>query len=124
MHMQARAMFDRMEDHGCAPDAVTYANLIRAYKKGGQWCQAVATFEAMQASGCSPHAAVYSSVIDVLWQTGVVWAQAKAAQLFNAAVKYVRRHKLRGLLWLDPVGSGPASWLDWDHHCSWFLVGW
>ena len=37
-HAKARAMFDNMAEHGCAPDAVTYANLIRAYKKGGQWC--------------------------------------------------------------------------------------
>ena len=45
------------------------------------------TLEAMQESGCSPHAAVYSSVIDALWQTGIVWAQAKALQLFNHAVE-------------------------------------
>lgn len=44
------------------------------------------TFEAMQATGCSPHAAVYSSVIDALWQTGIVWAQAKALLLFDCAV--------------------------------------
>lgn len=37
-YAKARAMFDGMPDHGCQPDAVTYANLIRAYKKGGQWC--------------------------------------------------------------------------------------
>ena len=49
-------------------------------------CAAVDTFEAMQSSGCSPHAAVYSSVIDALWQTGIVWAQAKAALLFNSAL--------------------------------------
>jgi pentatricopeptide repeat protein len=42
-------MFDKMAQHGCTPDAVTYANLIRAYKKGGQWCAAVNTFERMQA---------------------------------------------------------------------------
>jgi len=47
----------------------------------------VETLEAMQESGCSPHAAVYSSVIDALWQTGIVWAQAKALQLFNHAVE-------------------------------------
>lgn len=32
-HGRARAMFNAMPDHGCAPDAVTFANLIRAYKK-------------------------------------------------------------------------------------------
>lgn len=32
-HGRARGMFDAMPDHGCAPDAVTFANLIRAYKK-------------------------------------------------------------------------------------------
>lgn len=32
-HAKARVMFEAMPDHGCAPDAVTFANLIRAYKK-------------------------------------------------------------------------------------------
>lgn len=32
-HGQARAVFDAMPSHGCRPDAVTFANLIRAYKK-------------------------------------------------------------------------------------------
>ena len=52
-----------------------------------QWCAALDTFEAMQVSGCRPHAAVFSSIIDVLWQTGIAWAQAKALQLFSAAVQ-------------------------------------
>lgn len=34
---KARVMFDSMAEHGCQPDAVTFANLIRAYKKGGHW---------------------------------------------------------------------------------------
>jgi len=45
---KARLMFERMAEHKCVADAVTYANLIRAYKKGGQWCHALDTFEAMQ----------------------------------------------------------------------------
>lgn len=45
------------------------------------------TFEAMLRSGSRPHAAVYSSIIDVLWQTGIPWAQAKALHLFNSAVQ-------------------------------------
>jgi hypothetical protein len=47
----------------------------------------VDTFEAMLRSGSRPHAAVYSSIIDVLWQTGIPWAQAKALHLFNSAVQ-------------------------------------
>ena len=39
-YAKARHMFDSMAEHGCEPDAVTYANLIRAFKKGGQWCAA------------------------------------------------------------------------------------
>lgn len=84
---KARLMFKRMAEHDCEADAVTYANLIRAYKKGGQWCHALDTFEAMQRSGCRPHAAVFSSIIDVLWQTGIAWAQAKALRLFTSAVE-------------------------------------
>lgn len=52
-------------------------------------CAALDTFEAMLASGSRPHAAVYSSIIDVLWQTGIPWAQAKALHLFNSAVPCV-----------------------------------
>lgn len=37
-YAKAAHMFESMAEHGCEPDAVTYANLIRAYKKGGQWC--------------------------------------------------------------------------------------
>ena len=40
----------------------------------------------LQASGSQPHTAVFSSIIDVLWQTGILWAQAKALQLFTSAV--------------------------------------
>ena len=86
-YVKARAMFDRMAEHDCVPEAVTYANLIRACKKGGQWCHALDTFEAMQRCGCKPHAAVFSSIIDVLWQTGIAWAQAKALDLFTSAVQ-------------------------------------
>ena len=50
-------------------------------------CAALDTFEAMLGSGCRPHAAVYSSIIDVLWQTGISWAQAKALHLFTTAVQ-------------------------------------
>lgn len=50
-------------------------------------CAALDTFEAMLRSGCRPHAAVYSSIIDVLWQTGISWAQARALQLFTTAVE-------------------------------------
>ena len=49
---KAQGMFDAMPHHSCRADAVTYANLIRAYKKGGQWCHALATFEAMQVLSC------------------------------------------------------------------------
>ena len=49
-------------------------------------CAALDTFEAMLRSGSRPHAAVYSSIIDVLWQTGITWAQVKALCLFNSAV--------------------------------------
>ena len=34
-HAKARATFEAMPDHDCVPDAVTFANLIRAYKKVG-----------------------------------------------------------------------------------------
>lgn len=36
-YARARSLFEAMPQNGCQPDAVTFANLIRAYKKGGQW---------------------------------------------------------------------------------------
>lgn len=60
-----------------------YINIIALFTR----CAAVDTFEAMLRSGSRPHAAVYSSIIDVLWQTGIPWAQAKALHLFNSAVQ-------------------------------------
>lgn len=55
--------------------------------QGGQWCQTISTLEAMQAAGAEPHAAVISSVVDALWHTGIVWAQAKAALLFQDSIR-------------------------------------
>jgi hypothetical protein len=62
-----------------------HRRMLRA--QGGQWCQTVSTLEAMQAAGAEPHAAVISSVVDALWHTGIVWAQAKAALLFRDSIR-------------------------------------
>ena len=79
---------------GLNPTRLEYSSLTSTLRNGRlpHRCHAVETLEAMQDSGCSPHAAVYSSVIDALWQTGIVWAQAKALQLFNHAVECVLPH--------------------------------
>ena len=34
---------------------------------------------------CAPDSIVYSTIIDGLWETGVAWAQRKAAALFRRA---------------------------------------
>lgn len=41
----------------------------------------------MRASRCAPDAIVCNAIIDVLWETGVVWAQAHAATLFRQATR-------------------------------------
>ena len=71
-------------------------------------CAALDTFEAMLASGSRPHAAVYSSIIDVLWQTGIPWAQAKALHLFNSAVQCVASLTIHPhvLLWQGILVTG------------------
>ena len=57
-YARARALFDAMPAHGCQPDAVTFANLIRAYKKGGQWCAVTGvvteSYPAVSSSKTSP----------------------------------------------------------------------
>ena len=53
-HVKARAMFDCMTDHGCQPDAVTYANLIRAFKKVGRDAPVCSRLQEL-AAGQAPH---------------------------------------------------------------------
>ena len=67
----------------------------------------------MQASGCRPHTAVFSSIIDVLWQTGIAWAQAKARKLFATAVKYVSPlRSTRHYLWSFSRSLVPQIWSE------------
>jgi pentatricopeptide repeat protein len=44
----------------------------------------------MQDKGCMPDSILYSALLDALWDTGVAWAQAKAAGLYRLAVKQAR----------------------------------
>ena len=74
-----------MQSKGCKPDSVTYGGLILAYEKGGQWRRALAVFDQMKSNNCRPDSVVYNTVVGVLWNTGVVWAQAKAVQVHRHA---------------------------------------
>ena len=78
---KAAELFEQMQSKGCKPDSVTYGGLILAYEKGGQWRQALAAFDQMKNNNCRPDSVVYNTVVGVLWNTGVVWAQAKAVQV-------------------------------------------
>ncbi|KAI8474968.1 MAG: hypothetical protein J3K34DRAFT_465323 [Monoraphidium minutum] len=102
---KAQAVFEQMQASGCTPDVVTYTSLISAYERGGQWHLALQAFERMLAQGCRPDAIVYNAIIDALWQTGVVWAQAKALELFNTAVKQGHFRSPRG----DGGAAGDGS---------------
>jgi pentatricopeptide repeat domain-containing protein 1 len=51
----------------------------------------VQAFEQMQQANCRPDSCVYQHVIDVLWSTGIAWAQARAAQLYAMAARSFRR---------------------------------
>ena len=70
-----------MQTRGCKPDSVTYGGLILAYEKGGQWRKALAAFEQMKQNNCRPDSVVYNTTVGLLWNTGVVWAQAKAIEV-------------------------------------------
>lgn len=38
---------------GCKPDGITYAALLGAYEKGGQWIRALRVYDSMQSQvGC------------------------------------------------------------------------
>ncbi|GIL47655.1 hypothetical protein Vafri_4418 [Volvox africanus] len=84
---KATEVFEQMNAHGCTPDVVTYTALISAYERGGQWQKALKAFHKMCVQGCKPDAIVYNAIIDTLWETGIIWAQGKALQLFMTAVQ-------------------------------------
>lgn len=84
---KASEVFDHMRYHNCRPDTVTYSALIGAYEKGGQWLRAVKAFEQMQAQNCRPDSSIYQSMVDMLWQSGVSWLQARALQLYASAAR-------------------------------------
>lgn len=83
---KASEVFEQMGSQGCAPDVVTYTALISAYERGGQWQKALGAFHKMCLQGCKPDAIVYNAIIDTLWETGIIWAQARALQLYLTAV--------------------------------------
>lgn len=85
MWAKAAEVFDAMQASGCRPDAVTFSVLISAYERGGQWRRCLQAFERMQQQGFRPDACVYNAVLDALLGSGLVSAQAKAAQLAAAA---------------------------------------
>jgi pentatricopeptide repeat protein len=85
--VKAADVFDQMKANKCMPDVVTYTALVSAYERGGQWMKALEAFNQMQRqSGCNADAILYNTLLDVLWDTGVTWAQHQAAALFRVAV--------------------------------------
>ncbi len=93
--------------HGCTPDVVTYTALISAYERGGQWQKALQAFHKMCLQGCKPDAIVYNAIIDTLWETGIIWAQSKALQLFLKAVQ--QGHFRQEQLVAGPRRPGPGG---------------
>ncbi|KAL4419865.1 hypothetical protein ABPG75_006963 [Micractinium tetrahymenae] len=91
---KAEEVFEQMQRQGCRPDVVTFTALIQAYERGGQWRRALAAFEEMRSRPCPPDSIVYNAIIDVLWETGVGWAQRRAVALFRQASRegLIRRH--------------------------------
>jgi pentatricopeptide repeat domain-containing protein 1 len=75
-----------MQASNCKPDVVTYTALVTAYERGGQWMKALEAFRQMQQQGCTADAILYNTLLDVLWDTGIPWAQHEAARLFRTAV--------------------------------------
>jgi len=82
---KASEIFERMKIQNCKPDSMTYTALLHAFEQGGQWHRAVRIFEQMVQQGCRLDTLVHHTIIDLLWQSGVMWAQSKAVQLFNSA---------------------------------------
>jgi pentatricopeptide repeat protein len=84
---KAAEVFEQMKVNRCTPDVVTYTALVSAYERGGQWMKALEAFTQMQRQpNCNADAILYNTLLDVLWDTGVPWAQHQAAALFRVAV--------------------------------------
>ncbi|KAL4422946.1 hypothetical protein ABPG75_009143 [Micractinium tetrahymenae] len=84
---KAQELFEQMQHRGCKPDSVTFGGLIAAYDRAGHWRRALTAFEQMKVHNCRPDSVVYNTVVGALWRTGLVWAQAKAMQIFHAACR-------------------------------------
>lgn len=78
----------------------------------------------MQLQGCRADAILYNTLLDVLWDTGISWAQQRAAQLFRQAmdeghfrllpqpdIRYLQQQHESSVA---AVGSSPRSPADAD----------
>ena len=117
---KATEVFEQMNSQGCTPDVVTYTSLISSYERGGQWQKALQAFHKMCLQGCKPDAIVYNAIIDTLWETGVIWAQNKAFQLFVSALQQGQFMQVGGLLGLFYTFADGG----YIHQESWDWVGW
>ncbi|KAL3162889.1 hypothetical protein ABBQ32_009337 [Trebouxia sp. C0010 RCD-2024] len=111
---KAVELFEQMQAKGCKPDSVTYGGLILAFEKGDQWRRALAAFDQMKNNNCRPDSVVYNTVVGALWNTGVVWAQAKAVQVFQTACR-------QGHFRLTVHTSSESGTVDFGMHA--FTVG-
>jgi hypothetical protein len=66
----------------------------------------------MKAHNCRPDSVVYNTIIGSLWATGLVWAQAKATQIFHAACRQghfrLTVHTLEAGATAAAAAAGPA----------------
>ena len=104
---KAQELFEQMQGKGCRPDAVTFGGLIAAYDRAGLWRRALASFEQMRGMNCRPDTVVYNTVIGALWRTGLLWAQARAVQIFHAACR--QGHFRLTVHTVMPGSSSPSS---------------
>lgn len=87
---KANEVYERMKLHGSKPDMNTYTMLLAAYDRAGEWQQIAKLFDSALQAGGRPDVQLYHTVIDTLWATGIVWAQIKAVQIFNSALRNCR----------------------------------
>ena len=106
----AETIFQAMRAHRCKPDAATYAALISAHGGACCWRSAMQVslslfcmsghglnfeaykgcmqaYEGMQMSGARADVGVFNAIINALWQSGCLAAQAKAVQIHRATLR-------------------------------------
>ncbi|GAX82650.1 hypothetical protein CEUSTIGMA_g10076.t1 [Chlamydomonas eustigma] len=82
-YQRAVDLYRQMQAEGCKPDSTTLSNIFYAFERGFQWDAALNEFERLRLQNIQVDENVYNSILELLWQSGIVQAQAFSFQIWN-----------------------------------------